>query len=168
MEEKHSASAEATYSKLRVLEAIRVVFRWEAGILSGQAWCTSHPRKTWSLQPQSLLSVSGLWHLRPISVKISKLVRIFKVQGNACVSGWGCVQGWVCHQTHCNCWAPSASYNVAYKFPSTFYKFHKYTQAMPGPPHLSTFHCFYSLPHFQHMQQVCSTNQGTSAHSPAP
>lgn len=45
---------------------------------------------------------------------------------------------------------------------------HNYIQTYPGRPRLSTTYCFCSLPHFQYMCKVCSTNQHVDPPTPHP
>lgn len=92
MEEKQSPSAEATYSNLRVLKATSG-HQVRGRNPSWTGCCTYHSSKLWILWLQSLLSVSGLWRLNPISTKISKFEGICLVWvSNALQSSGKCLR----------------------------------------------------------------------------
>lgn len=172
LEEKESPSAEATYSKWRVLKATSG-HQVRGRNPSWTGCCTYQPSKLGILWLPSLLSVSGLWHLSPIATRISKFEGICLVWAfNALQSSGKCrrigmrMYVWVGGSSGYVI-RPTATVELL-QFLRILLRNFSLLQisqlhpngvwtSSPVPSHLSTFYYFYSLSHFQHMLQVCST-----------
>lgn len=160
-----------------------VVIRWEAGILPGQVAAHLIQVNYESCDCKAFSPWVDCDISTPISTKISKFEGICLVWvSNALQSSGKCLRigmrmcvwvggscGYVIRPTATVELLQILIMSLINFSPLQISQLHSngaWTSS-PVPSHLSTFYYFYSLSHFQHMLQVCSTYQGCSAHSPA-